>query len=186
MVYILLGNGFEETEAIAPLDCLRRAGIDACALGISGFKIRSSHQITVMPDRTLDSLTPADVDEAEMIVLPGGLGGVAAIQESVRATALIRHCYEHGKWVAAICAAPTALGALGLLAGKKATVYPGMEDGLTDAIPQPGTPVVVDGQIITGEAAGSAWEFGLTLVSCLRGREAAEKVAEAVHFHETF
>lgn len=185
MVYVLLGNGFEETEAIAPIDCLRRAGIDVCTLGISGFKIRSAHQVTVMPDRTLDSLTPAELDEMEMVLLPGGLGGVAAIKESVRAVSLIRYAVAHGKWVAAICAAPTILGELGLLEGKQATVYPGMEDGLTGAVHQPAQ-VVTDGTIITGEAAGSAWEFGLTLVQCLRGREAAEQVAQAVHFHGTF
>lgn len=186
MVYLLLGNGFEETEAVAPLDCLRRAGIDTCTLGIGGFKVRSSHQMTVMPDSTVDSLTPADVDDTEMVILPGGLGGVAAIKENLRATTLIRKCYEDGKWVAAICAAPTVLADLGILKGRKATVYPGMEDGLKDAVPQIGSQVVVDGNIITGEAAGSAWEFGLKLVECLRGRETAEKVALDVHFHGKF
>ena len=186
MVYVLLGNGFEETEAIAPLDCLRRAGIDTCTVGIDGFKIPSSHQITVMPDRTLESLTRADIDEAEMVILPGGLGGVAAIKGDEKALYLIRSCYEAGGWVAAICAAPTVLAEMGILSNRKATVYPGMEDGLADARPQIGSQVVVDGNVITGEAAGSAWEFGLTLVEKLRGREAAEKVAESVHFHGNF
>ncbi len=186
MVYLLLGNGFEETEAIAPLDCLRRAGIPVTTLGIGGDTVVSAHQVEVRTDRSVEGLTAEDLSSAEMVILPGGLGGVAAIQGSDAAVELILTCQKSGGWLAAICAAPAVLGKLGLLTGKKATVYPGMQDGLVDGIHQPGAAVVVDGKIITGEAAGSAWAFGLTLVTCLRDREAAEKVAGAIHYHGSF
>ncbi len=182
MVYILLGNGFEETEAIAPLDCLRRAGINVTTVGIDAGAITSAHGLVVMPDRSLESLTEAELAETELVMLPGGLGGVAAITGSEAAMSLIRYCAEQDRWIAAICAAPTILGGLGLLDGRPATVYPGMESGLGAALPQY-APVVVSGKIITGEAAGSAWEFGFALVSALRGETAARTVADAIHFH---
>lgn len=183
MVVILLGNGFEEAEAIVPADLLRRAGIETSLVGIEGREVSSSHNITVMADCTLAQVDPQQVD---MLFLPGGLGGVSAIQGSPAAMALIREVYEKGKYLTAICAAPTILGGLGMLKGRKAVCYPGMEDGLVGADVQYGAPFVVDGNIITGEAAGSALPFGLKLVELLKGREMAQQVATAVHYHGDF
>lgn len=186
MIYVILGNGFEETEAMGPIDCLRRAGLPVCTLGIGGTAVTSSHAVEMRADRALDSLTQADVEAAEMVILPGGLGGVAAIQGSEEAMNLIRFAAEHDRWIAAICAGPTVFGGMGLLEGKKAVCYPGMEEGLCDAQVQLGSQVVVDGKTVTGEAAGSTLEFGLTLVRCLAGQEKADEVARAIHFHGTF
>jgi 4-methyl-5(b-hydroxyethyl)-thiazole monophosphate biosynthesis len=186
MIYLILGNGFEETEAIAPLDCLRRAELPVCTLGIGGGIVESSHGVQMRADRSIDGLTQADMEEAELVILPGGLGGVSEIIACAPAVELVRYAAEHDRWIAAICAAPTIFGGMGLLEGKKAVCYPGMEEGLYDAEVQLGHQVVVDGKIVTAEAAGSAVEFGLTLVRCLAGQEKANEVAESIHFHGTF
>ncbi len=186
MIYVILGNGFEETEAIGPIDCLRRAGLPVCTLGIGGSIVKSSHGVEMRADRSIDGLTQADVEAAEMVILPGGLGGVSEIIACPPAVELVRYAAEHDRWVAAICAAPTILGGMGLLEGRKAVCYPGMEEGLCDAEVQLGSGVVLDGKIVTGEAAGSTLEFGLTLVRCLAGQEKADEVANAIHFHGSF
>lgn len=180
MVVILLGNGFEEAEAIVPADLLRRAGIEVALVSLEGTQVTSSHGITVKADATLETL---DADRISLLFLPGGLGGVEAIQGCPAALKLVRAIYDKGKYLAAICAAPTILGAMGLLGGRKAVCYPGMEDGLTGADVQKGHGVVVDGNLITGEAAGSAFEFGLKLVELLKGSAAAQQVKDAVHYH---
>lgn len=180
MVVILLGNGFEEAEAIVPADLLRRAGVEVALTALEDTEVKSSHGVTVKADATLSGLDP---DKVELLFLPGGLGGVEAIQNCSAALALVRAVYEKGKYLSAICAAPTLLGALGLLKGRKAVCYPGMEDGLTGADVQKGHGVVVDGNLVTGEAAGSSFEFGLKLVELLKGPAAAQQVKDAVHYH---
>lgn len=180
MVAILLGNGFEESEALVPADLLRRAGVQVALVGVDDLQVTGSHGITVTADTTLDQLEP---DQLQMLMLPGGLGGVAAIQASTRALALIQRCSDHGCWLAAICAAPTILAHLGILDRRHAVCYPGMEDEMGSAVVQKGTPVVVDGHIVTGEAAGSAFPFGLKLVEILKGPAAAAQVTESVHYH---
>lgn len=180
MVVILLGNGFEEAEAIVPADLLRRAGIEVVLAALEGTEVKSSHGVTVKADATLDTL---DAGQVDLLFLPGGLGGVEAIQSCPAALKLVRAIYDKGKYLAAICAAPTILGTMGLLEGRKAVCYPGMEDGLTGADVQKGHGVVVDGNLITGEAAGSAFEFGLKLVELLKGSAAAQQVKDAVHYH---
>lgn len=180
MVAILLGNGFEESEAIIPADLLRRAGVQVVLAALEGTEVTSSHGVTVKADATLEAL---DADQIDILFLPGGLGGVEAIQSCPAALELIRAVYDKGKYLSAICAAPTILGAMGLLKGRKAVCYPGMEDGLTGAKVQKGHGVVTDGNLITGEAAGSAFEFGLKLVELLKGSAAAQQVKDAVHYH---
>ena len=180
MVAILLGNGFEESEALVPADLLRRAGIKVALVGLDSLQVTGSHGITVTADTTLDQL---ESDQLRMLMLPGGLGGVEAISGDMRAQALIQRCYDHGCWLAAICAAPTILANLGMLDRRNAVCYPGMEDLMGSAVVQKGSQVVTDGRIITGEAAGSAFEFGLRLVEAACGREAMERVRDAVHFH---
>jgi 4-methyl-5(b-hydroxyethyl)-thiazole monophosphate biosynthesis len=179
MVVILLGNGFEESEALVPADLLRRAGAQVKLVGLDGLQVTGGHGITVQADATLDQIDP---DEVEMLMLPGGLGGVEAIAGNVRALALIQQCSDRGCWLAAICAAPTILANMGILDRRRAVCYPGMEEEMGSAVVQKGTAVVEDGHIITGEAAGSAFAFGLALVRALYGDQAAQKVQHAVHY----
>ena len=176
MVYIVLGTGFEEMEAVVPCDLLRRAGVDVQFVGIGGLDILGSRKITVKADCTE---TEAKWDEADMIVLPGGLGGVASIQGSGIVMDAVKKAYAEGRFVAAICAAPTILAKLGFTHGKKAVCYPGMEDEMGSAIMEP-CGSVRDGKIITGRAAGSAFEFGLALIEALCGKETAAQVASEV------
>lgn len=180
MVAILLGTGFEEAEAIVPADLLRRAGVEVTLVGLDGRQVVSSHNITVTADLTLEEL---DREQVDMLMLPGGLGGVEAISSNMHAQALLQYCYDHGRWLAAICAAPTILANLGMLDRRKAVCYPGMEELMGSAVVQMCSPVVVDGHIITGEAAGSAYPFGLKLVEILKGPAAAAQVKDAVHYH---
>ena len=185
MVYILLGSGFEETEALAPVDVLRRANLPVSLAGIGGDTVTSSHNVTVRADLPVEQVT---LEEGDMVVLPGGLGGVSAIEGSEAAMALIRQALADDKlWLAAICAAPTLLARVGLLpAGASCVCYPGMEGALSDAgaVPMMDHPVVVEGKLITGRAAGSSFDFGLTLVEVLAGAAAAEQVRAAIHYQE--
>lgn len=177
MVYILLGEGFEETEAIAPLDLLRRAGIPALTVGIGGKTVIGSHKIPVVADITLEE---ADPEALEMVVLPGGLKGVASLGACPEAMELTRLAWEKGKLVAAICAAPTLLPKLGITRGRRTTCYPGCEAQMEDALPAEGAAWVQDGNLITGTSAGCAVPFGLALIRALRGPEAAARIAEQI------
>ena len=176
MVYVLLGTGFEEVEAITPIDLLRRADIPVTTVGITGKTVFGGHNIGIEADITIDEINPDDMD---MIVLPGGLGGVASARASEKAMELLRYAWNNDKFVAAICAAPFVLGSLGLLAGRKATCYPGFEDRLTDAI-FVGGKVAVDGNIITSAGMGCAQEFGYALACAYAGRESANRVMKQV------
>lgn len=180
MVYILLADGFETAEALCPCDMLRRANVPVQLVGVNGPAARSGQGVTVRTDITLEEVS---FDDLELLMLPGGLVGVDNILASEDAMALIRRTAAAGKYVAAICAAPTILGRLGLLEGKRAVCYPGMEDGLTGAQPCVGESVVVDGNIVTGEAAGSSIAFGLKLVELLCGPEVERKVHQGIHYH---
>ena len=173
MVYIILGEGFEETEAIVPCDLLRRAGVDARFAGIGGREITGGHGITVCADCAAEG---TDLTKAEMLVLPGGLGGVASIQKSETVKKAVIRVYEDGGYAAAICAGPTVLAGLGITDGKRATCYPGCEAQMGSALICEEN-AVVDGRVITGRAPGAAFDFGLALVKILRGEEAAKQVA---------
>ena len=177
MVTILLGNGFEEVEALTPCDVLRRGGVEVRLAGIGGKAVTGGHGITVMADCAAEELD----DCGEMLVLPGGLGGVASIRGSKAAMQTVERAWQSGRFVAAICAAPTLLAELGITDGKTVTCYPGMETQMGDAHCT-GLPAVRDGRLICGRSAGTATEFSLALLEALRGREAAERVCEAIHF----
>ncbi len=179
MVYILLAPGFEEAEALVPADLLRRANIETALVSLKGETVTGSHGITVAADTTLDKV---DLSKAEMIVLPGGGAGVKNLGEEPAVEKLVRQAVQRDLWVAAICAAPTLLGRWGLLEGKEAVCYPGMEGQLTGARAQMDLRAVLDGKIITGRAAGSAFDFGLTLVAALAGTVEAEKVNAAIFY----
>ena len=177
MVYMLLGTGFEETEAIAPLDLLRRAGVEVLTVGLNGKTIYGSHKIGIEADIEIGQM---DLTNLEMIVLPGGLGGVASIRASREALDAIRFAYENNKFVAAICAGPTVLAELGITQGCQAVCYPGCEAQMGSARILPDAPCVQDGRVITGASAGCAVAFGLALVRALKGPEAADRVAHQI------
>ena len=177
MVYMLLGTGFEETEAIAPLDLLRRAGVDVLTVGVTGKTVFGSHKIGVEADITIAQM---DLTDLEMIILPGGLGGVASARASQPALDALRFAWENGKYVAAICAGPTVLADLGITDGKNATCYPGCEGGMGSANMIPDASCVRDGNLITGTSAGCAIPFGLALVEALKGKETADAIARQI------
>ncbi len=177
MVYVLLGTGFEETEAIAPIDLLRRAGVEVLTVGINGKLVYGGHGIGVETDIELGEM---DLTNMDMVVLPGGLGGVASIRASKEAMDAISFAYENGCYVAAICAGPTILADLHITDGKHATCYPGCEEAMGNAIMAENAPWVTDGRIITGTSAGCAIPFGLALVAALKGEEAANTVARQI------
>ena len=176
MIYMFLGTGFEETEAIAPLDLLRRAGLQVMTVGLNGKIIQGSHGIGVEADITIDQL---DLKDLEMLILPGGLGGVASIRGCEPAMDAIRSAHENGKYTAAICAGPTILAQLGITDGKKATCYPGCEQQMGSAIMVEAA-AVTDGRCITGTSAGCAVPFGLELIKALKGEAEAERIAKQI------
>ncbi len=177
MVYILLGTGFEEVEALAPLDLMRRAGIDVMTVGINGSTVYGGHSIGIAADISIDEM---DLTALDMIVLPGGLGGVASVRACPAAMDALKLAWDNGKFVAAICAGPTVLADLGITDGKNTTCYPGCESGMGSANVLPDRAVVRDGNLITGTSAGCAIPFGLALVEALKGEAAAKTVADAI------
>lgn len=177
MVYMLLGTGFEETEAIAPLDLLRRAGVDVLTVGVTGKVVYGSHKIGVEADITIDEM---DLTNLDMIILPGGLGGVASARASQPALDALDFAWKNDKFVAAICAGPTVLADLGITDGKNATCYPGCEDGMGSANMVPDAACVRDGKLITGTSAGCAIPFGLALVEALKGKDVADAIARQI------
>lgn len=177
MVYMLLGTGFEETEAIAPLDLLRRAGIQAMTVGVNGKTVYGSHGIGIEADITIEQM---DLTIMDMIVLPGGLGGVKSLSQSEAAMDALKFAYENDKYIAAICAGPTILAGLGITNGKQTTCYPGCEAQMGSAISLQDRAAVRDGKIITGTSAGCAIAFGLQLVAALAGSEIAEKIRNQI------
>ena len=179
MVYILLAPGFEEAEALVPADLLRRAGLETKLVGLTAAPVPGGQGMQVVPDGTLDQV---DLDRADMIVLPGGSLGVKNLGAEPAVEALVRQAAQRGIWVAAICAAPTLLAQWGLLHGKRAVCYPGLESRLGDALPQDFS-VVEAGAIITGRAAGSAFDFGLKLVSVLSNPEKSEEVRHGICYY---
>lgn len=181
MVYVFLAAGFEETEAIAPIDCLRRAGQDVKTVGIGGKVITGSHGIPVTADLTEDEIS---LDDAlAMAVLPGGMPGTLNLKASDTVQRTLAFCAENDRFIGAICAAPTVLGAAGLLKGRRAVCFPGCEDGLTGADVQTDA-VCRDGKIITSRGAGTALDFGLALVAALCGTDAAQALAAKMVYRQ--
>ncbi len=178
MIYLFLANGFEEVEALAPLDILRRAGLSVTTVGIGGDMIVGAHGIAVqadMPDTMFRDAKP------DMIILPGGMPGSKNLDKSRTVDAALRAGAANGAYLAAICAAPMVLGKRGYLKGHTATCFPGFEELLTGATLAPaGVRVVTDRKIITAAGMGVAVEFGLALVAALKGAEVAEELRRAI------
>jgi len=182
MVYILLGGGFEEIEAVAPVDILRRADIEAITVSLTDdLLVRGGHGIAVMADITLNEVVFEDL---EMLVLPGGGGGVESIAGSPAAMDLISRVWSADKKLAAICAAPALLARLNILNGLTVVSHPVVHEEVkaSGGNLQPGLSVVTDGNLTTGKAAGTAIDFGLELVSVLRGFKVADKMRNAIFY----
>lgn len=173
MVYVFLAEGFEEVEALTPVDILRRAEIEVKTVGINSSVIRGAHGIPVITDLDINEIEPDE--SVEMIVLPGGMPGTRNLEENEKVIKFIDYCADNGKQISAICAAPSILGHKGLLKGKKATCFPGFESELEGA-EYTGSSVVTDGLITTAKGAGVAIEFALCLVSILKGKDTAESL----------
>ena len=178
MIYMFLANGFEEVEALCPLDILRRAGLEVTTVGIGGKDvIRGAHGIIVhadIPDVMYRDSSP------DMLILPGGMPGSKNLDESRIVDSALRAASRKGAYLAAICAAPMVLGKRGYLEGKRAVCFPGFEEYLIGATVDVENTVVRDGNVITAKGMGAAFDFGLELVRCFKDDGTAEKVKESV------
>lgn len=177
MIYVFLADGFEETEAIAPIDLLRRSGCKVVTVGVGDSVVTGSHGITFMTDTIAQEAHLND--ELEMIVLPGGMPGTLNLEKSQYVQAAIDFCVKNNKYIGAICAAPSILGHKGLLNGRKAVCYEGFETQLEGALT--GTePVAEDGCFITSRGAGTAVEFGLKLVEKAVSKAESDRQRKAI------
>lgn len=181
MVLEFLADGFEEIEALTPVDVLRRAGVEikTVAVGVSGKTVVGSHGIAVNADLTMKEAEGAEIDGIEMIILPGGMPGAKNLDEDAGVDAFVKKAAENGRYIAAICAAPMIPGKRGLLLGKRAVCYPGFEEYLAGAVVTNGR-VEVDGNMITACGMGAALEFALALCELLKGESEARRIASSV------
>ena len=177
MFYIFLADGFEETEALAPVDILRRAGIAVTTVGVGGELIRGSHNIFVKADMTIGDFSLSG--DAQGVILPGGMPGVRNLDADEKVCSAVTEAAGRGLYVCAICAAPSVVGRLGLLRGRRATCFPGFEDAL-DGAQVCADKVVADGRFITAKGAGCALDFGFAIVAAVKGEAEAERVAAAM------
>ncbi len=176
MVVLFLADGFEEIEALTPLDLLRRAGVETVTVGLGGREIRGSHGITVLADTDDKHMPKSPID---MVILPGGMPGAANLDGSDIVADTLARAAQNSAYLAAICAAPMVLGHKGYLTGKRATCFPGFEEELLGAtVASEG--VVRDGRIITARGMGVALDFGLALVEALKGEEVAASLRAAI------
>lgn len=164
-VLVLFADGSEELEAITIVNILRRAGVSVTLAGLTAGSLRGSRGVMIQPDSTLDEVRHKDFD---MIVLPGGQPGTNHLKADARVLELVKRMEQQGRFVAAICAAPSVLASAGLLDGKNATSFPGALDAFPRVVQQ-GTAVVEDGKLITSRGPGTAMDFALTLVERLAG-----------------
>lgn len=175
--FLFLAEGFEECEALLQVDILRRGGVEVTTVSVmDDLYVKSSHAVTVRADRKLCEI---DKDSADILILPGGMPGTTNLAASQELCNLIKKYYNSGKRIAAVCAAPTVFGMLGLLNGKKATCYPGMEDKLTGATVCYDK-VVTDGNITTSRGLGTSIPFALELLKLLVSEEAAKMIGEKI------
>ncbi len=176
-VYLFLADGLEEIEGLTVVDLLRRADVEVCMVSVTGkHTVTGAHKIEIGADALFEE---ADFADADLLVLPGGMPGTLNLGAHEGLKRLLEKANEEKRGIAAICAAPSVLGDMGLLAGKKATCYPGFEERLTGATIGSGT-VVTDGHITTSRGMGTAIDFGLELVKRLCGAQNAEKLAKSI------
>jgi len=174
MFFIFLAEGFEEIEAITTIDVLRRGGVEVVCVGIGGKNITGAHAITVTADVREDALRsfPADM---EGVILPGGMPGTKNLKKSGTVMRALGHCIQNSLYIAAICAAPSVPGELGLLAGVNATCFPGFETRLSGARIVD-APVVTDGKFITSKGPGTTIAFALEILALLKGSAVSQEV----------
>lgn len=179
--YAFLATGFEEVEALAVIDVLRRAKTDVTMVSIEDDRlVTGSHGISIMADALFDDIKDSDAD---LYFLPGGLQGTTNLGSHEGLCNLLKEKYDAGRHIAAVCAAPSVLGQLGFLKGKKATCYPGFEDKLTGATvltDDRTVRVVTDGNVTTSRGMGTSIELGLELVSVLIDKDTADELASAI------
>ena len=180
MIYMFLADGFEEVEALCPLDILRRAGLEVTTVGVGGKDlIAGAHGIMVqadIPDVLYRDSAP------DMIILPGGMPGSTNLDESKTVDAALKVAAKKGAYLCALCAAPLVLGKRGDLEGKRAVCYPGFEEYLSGATVSESETVVRDGNVITAKGMGAAFEFGLELVRVLKDNETADRIKNSVFY----
>lgn len=177
MLYCFLAPGFEETEAIAPIDMLRRAKLDVRTVGVGAKTVAGSHGIPVVCDLTQDEIVLDDTLQG--VILPGGMPGTLNLEKSAAVQRALDYCFANGKLLCAICAAPSVLGHKGLLNGKEAVAFPGFERDLIGARVSDSF-VVTDGNIITAKGAGVAADFGFAIVAALKDRATADSIKAAI------
>ena len=177
MYYMFLANGFEETEAIAPLDLIRRAEVEIYTVGVGSKIVTGAHQIPVVAD-VIDCEIGPDKD-CEGIILPGGMPGTLNLEKAASVQKFIDYCVENNLLIAAICAAPSILGHKGILEGKKAVCFPGFEEQLVGATTT-NDAVMTDGNIITACGAGAAVKFGLEIIKFIQSDASAKHYAKAI------
>lgn len=176
-VAVLLADGFEEIEALTAVDLLRRARVYVDTVSITEeYIVHGAHGINVQTEDLFEEVNFAEFD---MVVLPGGLPGTTNLNDHAGVQRVVKDFAANGKYVAAICAAPSILGGMGLLKGKHATSYPSFEDKLSGAVVMR-TPVVQDGNIITSRGMGTATDFALKLVEVMAGPEKAGEIGDSI------
>lgn len=181
MIYLFLAEGFEEIEALAVVDILRRAEIKVETVSITDNQVvMGAHGIPVLAERILPAI---DFDDAEMIILPGGLPGSTNLDACEDLRKGIQQLYDQGKPLAAICAAPMVFGHMGLLKGLKATCYPGCEGNLEGAT-YTGAIVEQDGQFITAKGPAAAFEFGYAIAEKYVGKEKVQALRDGMIYSE--
>lgn len=179
MVYLFLANGFEEVEAITPVDILRRAGVEVSTVAVvdsSDKTVTGAHGIDITADI---SLTDINYDDIDAVILPGGMPGTRNLDASEDVRQALKYCFDNDRLICAICAAPSVLGHLGFLKGKKATCFPGFERELHAAV-FTGAEVTVDGKIITADGPGAAMKFGEAIAAQFVGIDAAKRVTDSM------
>ena len=180
-IAVFLADGFEEIEGLTVVDVLRRAGLPVKTVSIMGRReVTGSHQITVLADVLFEETS---FEETAALVLPGGMPGTLNLGAHSGVTETVSRSYQEGKMVAAICAAPSVLGQLGILKGRRATCYPGFEEKMTGAVAT-GAKAEVSDNVITGKGMGAAIPFALALVGQLLGEEKAREVKEAIVYED--
>jgi len=173
-VLVPLAQGCEELEAITITDLLVRAGVEVTTAGLDDQPVTASRGTTIIPDTSIDTVLDRTFD---LIVLPGGLPGADHLRDNDKILTLLKNHAGEGKYIAAICAAPKAVAAAGLLDGKKATAYPGVLEALgNDQIDVKHTAIEIDGKIVTSRGPGTAMDFALTLIELLEGQAKRDEV----------
>ena len=181
-VYVLLAEGFEEVEALTPVDLLRRAGVEVVVVSTTGEKVVTGARKSRVDADIL--LSDVEID-ADILVLPGGIPGVPNLKANTEVISMIEKYVDAGKYLAAICAGPSIPGEMGLLKGHNATVYPGMEDTLQGACwTGEDVPVAVSGQFITSRGVGTAIDFALKMIEILVSKEKADQIASAIVYRK--